>query len=189
MKQRRGRLEGGALLRFGVLIAALSCGWADAQDEPPPASAEPEIHPDAVSPFETRVYKIKPKRLWKGLLEALEEAGFPPEEIDEGSWTIRTSFVDFKQSDYSEQVAGRPPLFGPDYQIYQKIPVVEGKVSLEATVSEKDRGSELRLGARLLVQGLDRRRSIMVLTDRRSSGVIESEFLAKLEEKLGLKRL
>ncbi|MBI4169092.1 MAG: hypothetical protein HY510_04065 [Acidobacteria bacterium] len=189
MKRRRGRLEGGALLRFGVLIAALSCGPADAQNEPPPASAEPEIHPEAVSPFETRVYKLKPKRLWKGLLEALEEAGFPPEEIDEGSRTIKTSFVDFKQSDYSEQVAGPPPLFAPDYHILQMIQVVEGKVSLEAAVSEKDRGSELRLRARILVQGLDRRRSVRVLTDRRSSGVIESEFLTKLEEKLGLKRL
>lgn len=187
--RERVRRGGRALLRLGVLIAVAPCVWAAAAEPPPPPASEQEIHPDAQSAFEIRGYRIRPKKLWKGLLAALEEAGFPPEEIDEGTRTTKTSFVDFKQKDYPEPVAGPPPIFGPGFRILMMKEVSEGKVSLEATVSEKDGGSELRIRARILVRGLDRRRSIQVMADRRSTGVIESGFLEKLEKQLDLKRL
>jgi hypothetical protein len=188
--RERARRGGRALLRLGVLIAVAPCVWADADAEPPPPPAgEQEIHPDAQSAFEIRRYRIRPRKLWKGLLATLEEAGFPPEEIDEGTRTTKTSFVDFKQKDYPEPVAGPPPIFGPGFRILMMKEVSEGKVSLEATVSANDGGSEVRIRARILVRGLDRRRSVQVMTDRRSTGVIESGFLAKLEKQLDLKRL
>jgi hypothetical protein len=187
--RRRARSRSRALLRIGILTAAVSFGWAAEDVEPPQATTEQGIHPEAESKFEIRAYGIKPKKLWKGLLATLEAAGFPPEEIDENARTTKTSFVDFKQADYPEPVAGPPPIFGPGYRILMPIEVSAGKVSLEATVSEKDGGAELRLRARILVRGLDRRRSVQVMADRPSSGVIESRFLLKLEETLGLKRL
>jgi len=185
---RQVRPSGGALLRIGILTAAVSFGWA-AGDVEPQQTTEQSIPPEAESKFEIRAYRIKPKKLWKGLLASLEEAGFPPEEIDESTRTTKTSFVDFNQADYPEPVAGEPPIFGPGYRILMPIHVSAGKVSLEATVSEKAGGAELRLRARILVRGLDRRRSVQVMADRKSSGVIESGFLLKLEEKLGLNRL
>jgi hypothetical protein len=60
---------------------------------------------------------------------------------------------------------------------------------MEAIVSKAERGSELKLRTRILVQGIDRRKGIRVLTDRRSSGVIEAEFLLRLEQALGLERI
>jgi hypothetical protein len=66
--------------------------------------------------------------------------------------------------------------------------VKEGKVSLEGIVTKGDGGSVLSLRARILVQGLDQMKRIRVLVDRRSSGSIESDFLRKLEDTLGLER-
>lgn len=156
---------------------------------PPPPATEPEVHPDVVSRYHVRVYRIKPKKLWKGLLETLESRGFPPEEVDAEGLTVKTSFVDFDQAAYSEQVAEPPPQMGPRYPIVQMVKVKEGKVSLDAALARRGRGTELRLRARLLVQGVDRRRRIRVLTDRRSSGIIEEDFLRVLEDTLGLERI
>jgi hypothetical protein len=163
---------------------------SDPEDGGAPAPGEePEIAPQLVSPYQTRIYRIKPKKLWKTLLEHLEAAGYPPEEVDEATMTVKTSFVDFDQQDYSEQVTDPPPYLSPKYPILQMVRVREGKVSLEGMVSKEKRRSTLKLRARILVQGVDRRRGIRVLTDRRSSGVIESEFLRRLEDGLGLERI
>ncbi len=203
----RGR--GGS--RFGATLLSIACGWTllagtehaaaqagpSAQDgarageapvEPgnPPPQPQPTIHPDAVSSFLTRLYTMKPKKLWKGLLETLQASGYPPEEVDETHRTVKTSFVDFQQKDYPEDVGEEAPEFGPSYRILQLRHVVEGKVSLEVIVAPGERGSALSIRARVLVHGLDRARRIPVLTDRRSSGVIEKEFLKKLESRLGL---
>jgi hypothetical protein len=149
--------------------------------EPTPPPAQPEIHPDAVSRFVERDYKIRPKKIWKGLLQALKDAGYPPEEVDEGRMHVKTSFVDFQAKDYPDPVADPPPLFGPDYPIMQMTRVRDGKVSLEAILVAEKHETRLSLRARILVQGLDRRQRIHVLTDRRSSGAIEKTFLARLE--------
>ncbi|MGH9796847.1 MAG: hypothetical protein ACRD5D_01675, partial [Candidatus Polarisedimenticolia bacterium] len=142
-----------------------------------------------LSPYQVRVYRIKPRKLWKGLLETLESRGYPPEEVDEKAMAVKTSFVDFDQDAYSEQVAEPPPQMGPRYPILQMVKVKEGKVSLDAVLARRGRGTELRLRARLLVHGVDRRRRIRVLTDRRSSGIIEEDFLRVLEDRLGLERI
>jgi len=42
-------------------------------------------------------------------------------------------------------------------------------------------GAELKMRARILVMGLDRVKQVRVLVDRRSTGVIESDFIHKLE--------
>lgn len=187
----------------GLAVAVLLVAWLPlrAAEEPPPSdeappAAVPEtdqenpgVAPEVQSPFQTRTYRARPKKLWKDLLEQLEAAGFPPEEVDDDRFTVRTSFVDFKQDDYSEAVADRPPYLSPRYPILQMVKVREGKVSLEAIIARKGRASELKLRARILVQGVDRRQGIRVLTDRRSSGVIESDFLLKLETALGLERI
>jgi hypothetical protein len=159
------------------------------EQEGVPPSSEPEIHPDVVSQYQVRLYRIRPKKLWKGLLEVLEEEGFPPEEVDANAMTVKTSFVDFNQDDYVEQVAEPPPRLGPRYPIVQMIRVKEGKVSLDAVLSKRGRSTEMRMRARILVQGVDRRRRLRVMTDRRSSGLIESTFLRTLEDRLGLERI
>jgi len=196
-----------AILAIGIgLTAMASVIPADATDPP----AEPEegettagepdaggdsgavadaIHPDAVSPFLKRTYSTKPKKLWKALLEELPAAGYPPEEVEQDRRTVRTAFVDFDQANYVQPVADLPPRFGGGYTILQMLKVKSGKASIEAIVAPIEGGAELKLRARLLVQGLDRKRGIRVLTDRRSSGVIEAEFLARLESRQGLKRL
>jgi hypothetical protein len=161
-----------------------------ATDSAPPAEeAQPQPSPDELGPFLVRTYKIKPKKLWKGLLETLQASGYPPEELVEQEMSVKTSFVDFSQKTYSEEVAEPPPRLGSNYHILQMNRVLQGKVSLEAHVASKERGAELRIRARILVQGLDRQKSIRVLVDRRSVGVIEGEFLIKLQEALGLERL
>lgn len=161
-------------------------GSADAA--PPPGAPGQETPPEALSSFLTRDYPVKTRKLWKALLETLRASGYPPEEVDEGAMTVKTSFVDFDQKDYSEQVAEPPPRLGPTYHIVQMIKVAAGKVSLEAAVAPKDKGSEIKIRARILVQGLDRRRRVRLLVDRRSAGVIEGEFLIKLQERLGVER-
>jgi hypothetical protein len=207
----RRAAEGAAVARalaavavLGLALPSIAAGSSAAAgrqaggDEAPPSpdetrtpasGDEPEIAPQLVSPYQTRIYRIKPKKLWKALLEHLETAGYPPEEIDEATRTVKTSFVDFDQDDYSEQVTDPPPYLSPKYPILQMVRVREGKVSLEGVVEKEKGGAALRLRARILVQGLDRRQGIRVLTDRRSSGVIETEFLRRLEDGLGLVRV
>jgi len=171
-----------------VLVALLASGAS-----PAPAPSETgipstggdqesvQIHPDAVSSFLTRAYRTKPDRLWKGLMETLRAVGYPPEEVDEAHFKVKTSFVDVKGDDFPEPIGERPPEFGPTYTILQLPRVVDGKLSLEAIVAPEGRGAAISLRARLLVPGLDRKRRVRVLTDRRSSGVVEEELLKKLE--------
>jgi len=157
----------------------------------PPAAPAPDagIHPDAVSSFQVRAYRTSEKKLWKGLLQVLQEAGYPPEEVDAKGKRVKTSFVDFSSKDYTEEVADAAPRLGGDYHILQMSKVKLGKVSLEGVVSEGEHGaSVLSLRARILVDGLDQRKRVRLLTDRRSSGVIESDFLRRLEDTLKLER-
>jgi hypothetical protein len=197
----------GILLILPVLpCAARSSTTAALQEEPgetplekpaPPAADEkvsppstaPESRPEDLADFTVRSYRIKPQKLWKALLPALEAAGHPPEEIDQGTMTARTSFVDFEQKNFGEQVTDPPRPFGPGHPVITMKRVAVGKVSLEAIVSKTRGGAVLKIRARILVQGLDRRQRIMVMIDRRSSGVIEAEFLRKLEDDLVLKRI
>jgi len=194
VRERDGRSSLGLAL-VALVAAACLVGLrevaaqteAPSQEPAPPPAAEAPINPDAVSSFISRGYGIKPKKLWKGLLETLQAAGYPPEEVDEKARRVKTSFVDFDEKNFPEPVAGDPPAFGPDYPILQLIKVREGKVSLEAVIAPTDEGSALSLRARLLVHGLDRKRHLRVLTDRRSSGVIEAALLKTLEDRLGIK--
>jgi len=202
----------------GVLVLAAAAGWAgassafsqlrDAGAPPVPgatASSTPEAQPPAAAPqasptpekappsdeppFLSRTYKVRPGKLWKGLLETLQTAGFPPEEVDNEGRTVKTSFVEFKQDDYQNQVAEPPVRLGGDYHILQMIKVKQGKVSLEGRVATGPHGTELRIRARILVMGLDRVHRISVLVDRRSTGVIEAGFIHKLEARMGLEHL
>jgi hypothetical protein len=162
---------------------------ATASDEPPRSTeTEPQTPPDQIGPFRSRSYTMRPGKLWKALLPALQAAGYPLEEIDRASMTVKTSFVDFEQKAFQGSVADPPPRMSGSYRLLQMNEVRQGKVSLEASVSPKGRGSELRLRARILAQALDRQRSLRILVDRRSTGVIESDFLQKLEDRLGRKR-
>ncbi|HKN48001.1 MAG TPA: hypothetical protein VJ144_08530, partial [Candidatus Polarisedimenticolia bacterium] len=86
MRERDGRLSVGRALV--TLVAATCLGGvrefaaqtdAPSQEPPPPPAAEAQINPDAVSSFITRGYRIKPRKLWKGLIETLQAAGYPPE--------------------------------------------------------------------------------------------------------------
>jgi hypothetical protein len=186
-----------------ALVAGMALALApvSAQDEKPmtpPAGApsgestSPDatagIHPDAVSSFQVRTYHIRGKKLWEGLLRVLGESGYPPEEIDEKGMRVKTSFVDFQARDYSEAVAEAAPRISATYRILQMNQVREGKVSLEGIVSKGEGGAVLSLRARILVQGLDQAKRIKIMVDRRSSGVIESDFLRKLEDTLELER-
>jgi hypothetical protein len=110
--------------------------------------------------------------------------------IDEKQMRVKTSFVDFKAMDYSEEVGEPPPLVGPNYHILQMNRVKQGKVSLEGVITNAENGGAvLSLRARILVSGLDQAKKIQVLADRRSSGVIESDFLRVLEDTLHLERI
>lgn len=155
------------------------------------ATADPAegIHPDAVSSFQVREYRLRGKKLFKGLLQILEQTGYPPEEIDSKEMRVKTSFVDFKSRDYSEGVADPAPRLSPNYHILQMNQVKEGKVSIEGVVTGGEEGAVVSLRARILVQGLDQAKRIQVMVDRRSSGVIESDFLRKLEDTLDLRRI
>jgi len=163
---------------------------AEAQPEAPPLdTTEPQPSPDVQSEFVIRTYKMRPAKLWKGLLEALAAEGFPPEESSQDTRTVKTSFVDFTQDKYPTQVAEPPMRLGQGYHILQMIKVRGGKVSLEGVVAPSRQGTELRVRARILVMGLDRVRRVRVLVDRRSTGVIESDFIHRLEERLGIEHL
>lgn len=183
---------------IGCLLLAWAGGIATAQTPPevkepgiPVSDAQPgpDIHPDALSSFVTRTYKIDSEKLWKGLLELLEESGYPPEEVDEKGKVVITSFIGFKSTDYSEEVGEAQPRISGDYSILQMRRVKAGNVSLEVRVSRGERGADVAIRARILVQGLDRKESLLILTDRRSSGVVEADFLRILEERLELERL
>lgn len=191
------------LVTLCLLAAALAPGGVPrAQDAPPAGDAKPqsapqaaapdtggaEIPPEAISSFQTRVYSIKPRKLWKRLLETLATAGYPPEEVDQAAMKVKTSFVDFEAKDFSEHVADPPPGLTRTYHILQMVQVKQGKVSLEVILAPAEGGTALSVRARILVQGLDRRTRVMVLTDRRSSGVIEDACFEKIEDSLGLKR-
>ena len=154
---------------------------------PQEAPSTNQAPPESTSPFLNREYPIKPKKLWKAVLEVLRESGYPPEETDDNAMRVKTSFVDFDQKSFAEQVADPPPRLGPDYHIVQMNKVVGGKVSLEAVVAPKGNGSQLQIRARILVEGLDRQHHVRVLVDRRSSGVIEGDLLIKLHDRLGIK--
>jgi hypothetical protein len=177
-------------LTFFFLIAILSLGSAPpalrAQDASAPESREAGIDPDSIGPFRVRHYKIRPKKLWKGLLSALKESGFPPEEIDKKERSVKTSFVDFESKDYPGDVVGPPKVLGIGTDILQMRRIKAGKVAFQAQVSKGPNGTQLRIRARILGQGHDRQKGIPVLVDRRSTGVIESEFIRKLEARLGI---
>ena len=183
---------------FSAVLLVAAAAPAAAQQAPiptPPATPESapppdaNIHPDAVSSFQVRAYTTSPKKLFRGLLEVLGQAGYPPEEVDEKGRKVKTSFVDFNAKDYSEAIADPAPRLGPTYSILQMSVVKMGKVSLEGIVSKGDDGEAvLNLRARLLVEGLEQKGRVRILTDRRSSGVIESDFMRRLEDTLGLVR-
>lgn len=186
----------GAILLLVLSVAGdpAAAQMKQSVDDPgvPVDDTEPgmEIHPDAVSSFVTRTYKISRKNLWKGLLSLLEESGYPPEEVDKKELTVKTRFIDFKSTDYSEEVGEAQPRISGDYTILQMRRVRVGKVSLEARISRGERGgTDLNIRARILVQGLDRKQGLLLLTDRKSSGVIEADFLRLLEDRLELERL
>jgi len=141
------------------------------------------------SSWVVRVYKIRPSRLFKGLLESLQAEGYPPEEVDESSRRVKSSFIDFKQGNFELQVAEPPPRLGGDYHVLQLLKMKVGKVSLEGVVQPGDDGSVLRVRARILVTGLDRVKKVHIFVDRRSTGVIEADFIHKLEARLGLEHL
>ena len=195
------------LASAGLALAFAGVAMPRAQETPPPPPAEgpqempaappsapapegtPEIHPDAVSTFQVRTYTLSRKKLWKGLLQVLQEGGYPPEEVDEKGKRVKTSFVDFNSRDYSEEVADPAPRLGAGYHILQMSKVKAGKVSLEGVVTGGGHGgSVLSLRARILVDALDQRKRVRLLTDRRSSGVIESDFMRRLEDTLKLER-
>ncbi|HEV8701659.1 MAG TPA: hypothetical protein VGV60_10355 [Candidatus Polarisedimenticolia bacterium] len=162
----------------------------DATPEPPaPEAPESQLSPENQSPYLTRTYKMRPAKLWKGLLEALEAEGFPPEETSQDTRTVKSSFVDFSQEKYPAAVAEPPMRLGRSYHILQMTKVKQGKVSLEGVVSSSRNGTELRVRARILVMGLDRVRRVRMLVDRRSTGVIEADFIHRLEERLGIEHL
>lgn len=183
---------------FSALLLVAAAAPAAAQVAPiptPPATPESapppdaNIHPDAVSSFQVRSYDISPKKLFRGLLEVLGQAGYPPEEVDEKGRKVKTSFVDFNAKDYSEAIADPAPRLSATYSVLQMSVVKMGKVSLEGIVSKGDDGEAvLNLRARLLVDGLEQKGRVRILTDRRSSGVIESDFMRRLEDTLGLVR-
>src|SRR5262249_19371079 len=83
-------------------------------------------------------------------------------------------------------VAEPPPRIGGDYHVLQLLKMKVGKVSLEGVVQPGDGGSVLRVRARILVTGLDRAKKVHIFVDRRSTGVIEADFIHKLEARLGL---
>ena len=201
-----------SVLLVGMAACVLSGAWsagaappANAEDTPPPVLAPPagasgegqpggeanpeQVPPDAQSSYILRVYSIRPAKLFKGLLEALKAEGYPPEEVDEKSRTVKTSFVDFKQADFELQVAEPPPRLGGNYHVLQLIKMKAGKVSLEGVVAPGKDGSELRMRARILVTGLDRVKQVRVFADRRSTGAIEADFIHKLEARMGLEHL
>lgn len=183
-----------------IVLAALSVPPERAQGEVPAPGTDPSpegavptapetIHPDAVSTFHIRVYRIREKRLWKGLLQVLQEAGYPPEEVDDKGMRVKSSFVDFDAKDYSEAVADPAPRLTSSYHIIQMTQIKQGKVSIEGIVSRDEAGMALSLRARLLVEGLEFTKRIRMLADRRSSGVIEEDFLRRLEDTLDLERV
>lgn len=169
------------------------CRESSAAQETTPAApydGSSNTPPDGISSFVVRTYKSREKKLWKGLLQVLQSSGYPPEEVDEKQMRVKTSFVDFKAMDYSEEVGEPPPFVGPNYHILQMNRVKMGKVSLEGVItSAEGGGTVLSLRARILVSGLDQVKKIQVLADRRSSGVIESDFLRVLEDTLHLERI
>ena len=179
------------MLAIFFLIAILALGSAPsvlrAEDATVPERRESGVDPDSIGPFRVRHYEIRSKKLWKGLLTALEESGFPPEEVDEKERFVNTSFVDFESKDYPGHVVELPNLRGIDTNILLTGRIRAGKVAFQARVSNGPHGAELKIRARILGQGHDRRKGIPVLVDRRSTGVIESEFLKQLEARLGIK--
>ena len=164
-------------------------GAEASEGAPSEESAGGQVPPELQSPYIVRIYKVRPAKLWKGLLESLEAEGYPHEEMNEETRTVKTSFVDFKQDDYQLQVADPPQLLGGKYHVVQLLKVRQGKVSLEGVVTPTKQGTELKVRARILVMGVDRVKRVRVLVDRRSTGVIESAFIHKLEARQGLEHL
>lgn len=162
---------------------------ASAQEGSGPGDGDSDVNPDALADFQTRVYKIRKKKLWKGLLGALEKVGYPPEEIDEKARNVVTSFVDFEAIDFEGDVAEPPLRLGPKQHVIQLKEVRAGKLSLKAIIETGEGGTALKLRARILVMGIDRRQKIRVLVDRRSTGVIEAAFYDFLQEALGIEPL
>jgi len=109
--------------------------------------------------------------------------------VEDGAFSLKTSFVDFESKNFDRNPADPPlPLGSRNYIITLK-EVRAGKVSLQIEIGKVSGGSELRVRARILVQGLDRRQRVRILTDRRSSGAIEEDLLGKLGPRLGLEPL
>jgi hypothetical protein len=213
LRHRRASVSPGlSVLVLGMVSCLLSGACpaaaappANAEDTPSPAqtssSADSEggqaaneaspsqVPPELQSSYLVRVYAIRPAKLFKGLLEALKDEGYPPEEVDEKGRAVKTSFVDFKQGNFELQVAEPPPRLSGNYHILQLIKMKVGKVSLEGVVARGQEGSELRIRARVLVTGLDRVKRVHVFVDRRSTGVIEADFIHKLEARMGLEHL
>src|SRR5262245_29913879 len=94
-----------ALLRVFVLAAC--CVWplsvtgqetpsatptpGESVNPPPtPPSGGSEVPAELRSDYVVRTYKVRPAKLWKGLLESLTSAGFPPEEVDEEKRVVKT---------------------------------------------------------------------------------------------------
>lgn len=152
-------------------------------------SAEEEFDPRVIADFQTRDYRIRPKKLWKALLRELEGRGYSPEEVDEKARIVKTSFVDVEAKDFEGDIVEPAPTFGLNQHILTMKKIRFGKVSIEARVAKIEAGTELKVRARILVDGMDRKKMLRVLTDRRSSGVIESSFIERLEMTLGIEPL
>ena len=170
----------------GYAVAVPGLARAQASSEGASTPADEEITPLDIAEFRTLDYKIRPKKLWKAIIRELEERGFPPEEVDKKARIVKTSFVDFESKDFGGQVVEPRLSFGSNRHILSKNKIRMGKVSLEIRVAKSDTGTEMKVRARILVDGMDRRKMIRVLVDRRSSGIIEADFIERLETTLGI---
>jgi hypothetical protein len=145
-----------------------------------------DVPPELMSHFVARGYDVRLKKVWRALLQVLQDSGLPPEIVEEKDRTVRTSYADFKSSNYPQNPVDPPPPFTSRWHILTMKEISQGKAAIEAVVSKGEAGTEVRLRARILVQGLDRMRRIRLLTDRRSSGAIEKDLFQKLDAELGL---
>ncbi|MCZ6695245.1 MAG: hypothetical protein O7A63_01775 [Acidobacteria bacterium] len=176
-------------LALTVVVAAHVAAvpeFARPQDSSEGAPAEEGLRPQSIAGFQTRDYRIRPKKLWKALLRKLEERGYPPEDVDKQARIVKTSFVDFEAKDFDGEVGEEFPNFGPNQPIVTMLKPRFGKVSLEVRVAKSDAGAELKVRARILVDGMDRKKMVRVLVDVRSSGIIESDLIERLETTLGI---
>jgi hypothetical protein len=189
-------LKVGAAAISATLMMAVFASTAIAQMEerPDPGAEKPPwiaadlppsdyVKGEAPAPVE-KVYRKKPSKVWKKLVQLLEREGLTASTLDEASGAIQTELKIFDEvKGPFRNVATKPQVASRNYPIRQFVSLSRGRYSLQIQVTPDDR-TRVSIHAYIEERAFHIGESVKLWAERHSNGTIEKYFFDKLDQEV-----